>query len=657
MSEKSIRLEQCLFGYEDGHRLLASSIPLESEAAALTELSDLAPGTVFGQSEGYWTGLPVPGIGRYALMRTWPAPEMPRPGCVWTHAILLAPALLQKLSDLRVLRSLFVRPNNQSDRERYRESLESNLPLAVAINDRIEIDAALVIALLEALYAASDTPVIVTKPGELDEPLFAIWSQQWPRLRRNIRFQTAATREPRSPGGARFDVTATLMNSSERRVAVGGSEASWLKVAAADAREQQESELRRFLWSYGADVRRQRGSFRPLVDIKLLHDAASPDAGPLVLNIVTSSFPDPDDAILLKQRLVDGELVPSAQLEVLWYIFAQGDEAVFPPPTEEGIGRLAHLWPERPGDLLHLAERTADANDALGESLFATITGAVPIEHFWRLTEPYLRVRERMVQARPDLLADNGALELDDDTMLRMLRLVPAKSPAITAILPHLLTRDHGPLANETFERFPRETAAEVVAAVDGGTVRIGRAWTRELVRRPSVLLESDVMRGIRRTSHLYELADALGWLKPEVVAAGCDPWIAALVDITSDLPDDKRDTLRSFLVALAIVANGEGGLRLLEKFFDLVHDQELRSKLPWRAREILLPVLADVGWGKGWDYGLRLRLAVAGAFVRNGYPQKSYGALSRNRKVRVMLADAASKVSGGKPYAQAASA
>lgn len=57
-----MKFDQCLFGYEDGHRLLASSIPLGAETSLLTELSDLAPGTVFNRSNGYWTGLPVPSL-------------------------------------------------------------------------------------------------------------------------------------------------------------------------------------------------------------------------------------------------------------------------------------------------------------------------------------------------------------------------------------------------------------------------------------------------------------------------------------------------------------------------------------------------------------------------------------------------------------------
>ncbi|MBB2166729.1 hypothetical protein HLH26_19845 [Gluconacetobacter sp. 1b LMG 1731] len=373
-------------------------------------------------------------------------------------------------------------------------------------------------------------------------------------------------------------------------------------------------------------------------------------------DLVETSTPNPTDAIHLKQELVDGKLVPGAQLEIFWYILTQGGEAVFPPPTEAGIRHLAQLWPERSGDLLHLAEYTADSAEPLARSVFAAITGAMSIEGFWSITESYPRVRERMVEARPDLLAEDGAFELDNSTMVRMFCLVPPDGSIIGRLVPRLLLRDDERLASEIFNRFPYETASQVIAAANTGNVRVGRAWLQELVRRPRILLDPTIMGRIDHTSLLYEIANTLGWLTPEVVSAGSDPWIAALKNVVDDLADDKRDILQAFLIALGISSGGDGGRQILEKFFEPVHEQELKSRLPWRARDILLPVLADVSWGKGWDYGLRLRLAVAAAYVRNSYSPESYAALSRKRKVRTMLYDAATDIPGGKPYAEAVS-
>ncbi len=655
MNQEHIRVDQCLFGYEDGHRLLSSSIPLGDETSTLTSLSDLAPGAVFGRSSGYWTGVPAPEIGRYALMRTWPAPEMPRPGCVWTHALLLSPDALENVEDLSMLRLLVVRPRNSLERDAYRRPFIIDPNRHDTDVSRTTYSSERVSSVLESLYNQADSAVHIAEPGEIDNAIFAVWSQQWPRLRRNIRFQTAAVRGSRPSSAPRFDVTAVLSSSAEalasERPKIINQE--WIDAAIGDARHG--GSLRKFLRRYGSDVRRQRGSFRPLVEVRLLENSQEESVGASLLSIITQSFPDLADAQQLKQDLVDGSLIPQAQLEILWFVLAGSGGKVFPSPSPKGVARLALLWPERPNDLLHLAEGAADADDDLGQSIFSCVTSAIPTDVFWEMTEPYPRVRRRMLESRPTLLAERGASSLDNTTFAELLSALPIDYDVATLLLPQLISRDDDRIARIALERHPRAVAVTVVKAADAGSAPVGRAWVRALVQNPAVLLDVEVMKDVGRTSLLYDLADALGWLSPAVVAAGTDPWIAALQSVSSDLPDERRDTFRSFMVALALASGGEGSRRVLEKFFEAVHHEILRARLPWRGRDLLAPFLPDLGWARGWDLGLRLRLAVAATYVRRGYPAESYAKLASGQKVKRMLADAAKEITGGKPYARAA--
>ncbi len=93
----------------------------------------------------------------------------------------------------------------------------------------------------------------------------------------------------------------------------------------------------------------------------------------------------------------------------------------------------------------------------------------------------------------------------------------------------------------------------------------------------------------------------------------------------------------------------------MLEDFFDLVHAQIMKASLPWKAHDILRPILPDVGWAREWDLGLRLRLAVARRYVASGYDPESYAALSQSRRTRELLAEAADRVDGGRMLARAA--
>src|SRR6267378_2838557 len=124
-------LHHMLHGYEDGHRLLASSLPrdlaISPEAQrALLILSDVSGPSAGEEFEGYFTGYRVDDRW-YAFARTWRAPEMSRPGCVWTHTLLLPRDVLQNVCDPNELIWLFRRPKqNSADRAWYKRPLDTS---------------------------------------------------------------------------------------------------------------------------------------------------------------------------------------------------------------------------------------------------------------------------------------------------------------------------------------------------------------------------------------------------------------------------------------------------------------------------------------------------------------------------------------------------
>lgn len=93
MSHKSgrrVRLHQTLHGYDNGHRLLGGSLEIEGRSAkTLLVMSDVSGSNLRASDESYLTGYPLPDSRFYAIARTWSAPEKSRPGCVWTHTLLL----------------------------------------------------------------------------------------------------------------------------------------------------------------------------------------------------------------------------------------------------------------------------------------------------------------------------------------------------------------------------------------------------------------------------------------------------------------------------------------------------------------------------------------------------------------------------------------
>lgn len=650
-----MKFDQCLFGYDDGHRLLASSLPLGTETSLLTELSDLAPGTIFNQSEGYWTGLPVPGIGRYVLMRTWPAPEMPRPGCVWTHALLIEPTVFESIEDLSALQAFAVRPNKIVDKERYREPFYMDVN-ALTQSPKL-VDSSIVKRLLLSLYAGDSASVEINSPGQLDAPLFAVWSQQWPRLRRNLRFQTAASRAPRSTGSARFDVTAELVKAStatSRNV----EEAPWLAAAALDVQEGASGTLRSFLWRYGRDVRRQRGSFLPLIEIKAIDTEGVRDSEDHLVEIVTTSFPNLDDAQQLKHDLIDGNLAPEVHPQLIRRLLLSGTKSfAFPMPSDTGISKLIDLWPKRREDILSLLEIAIDAVEPVGKSVFDSLTGGPQESLIWLLTHASLPVRKRIVQKKPELLLADWVLDLESPAVAELLPMIPEELAGADALLAKLLVRNDRILTNVAFEYFPVLATGQIILAAGGASTQVADVWWQKLKQKPTLLLQPEVFRHVSRTSQIYTMAELLGWVTPDVIATGSAVWLALLENVSNDLSAEKMNMVNCFLIAIAASSGDSSGTRVVEKLFDVIHDQLLASRLSEPAREILKGLLPDIGWIRAWDVALRFRIAIANAYVRYRWPPQSYANLAATRKVRRMLANAAADVSGGGPYAEAADA
>jgi GTPase-associated protein 1, N-terminal domain type 1 len=120
-------VHQLLHGYSEGHRLLEGSLRLPDDLTRLTlRMSDLSGSSLVHGFEEYLTGYPLPSLAAYAFAKTWYAPEMPRPGCVWTHTLVLPHATLaavQSLGDLLTLAKVVARFTEASGAVRLKSAL------------------------------------------------------------------------------------------------------------------------------------------------------------------------------------------------------------------------------------------------------------------------------------------------------------------------------------------------------------------------------------------------------------------------------------------------------------------------------------------------------------------------------------------------------
>lgn len=118
-------IEQTLYGYNKGHGLLASSFPVRpnNDSSLMSVLSDWTGFRNELGEDSYMTFYPLSNGEKYAFAKTWYAEEMERPGCVWTHTLIVDLKEMDRNFDFRVLDDYFRRPQ-KDDYEFYQHKIE-----------------------------------------------------------------------------------------------------------------------------------------------------------------------------------------------------------------------------------------------------------------------------------------------------------------------------------------------------------------------------------------------------------------------------------------------------------------------------------------------------------------------------------------------------
>lgn len=174
-----MKIEQVLHGYKDGHELLASSIPLSANDARYMRIQSDISGSL--PVDGcYLKGYPLLDSALYVIATTWYAPEMKRPGCVWTHSILIKFDDLIKISNFQYfLKKIFVRPSRDKTFSLYSKSIKIEDDLL--INQNFEVYSSIHIQTLYNVFSAyfeDKEPLTLqyTKEASMEDYVFLLWN-------------------------------------------------------------------------------------------------------------------------------------------------------------------------------------------------------------------------------------------------------------------------------------------------------------------------------------------------------------------------------------------------------------------------------------------------------------------------------------------------
>ena len=648
-----ILVHQSLHGYNDGHRLISNSLRLDAaDARVMLVMSDLSGPGVKPSPSGYLTGYPLEKSGKYVLARTWAAPEMPRPGCVWTHSLIIEKADLARILSAQTLLDAFSRP---ADIGALSSPYGAPVPVSaqpkpnrIERTERAEF-------LLHALYSFPTRQVVIEAgdPLEDERVATAIWMQQWPRLRRSFGFCTLSGMD-RSGKGVALDLQFVPEKDRQLRakfpdalIADQGSASDALRPLLADLAEPALSTLREFLRRIGGDVDGGRRAMLPLCELHVsLLESHPPDLASAVTALAALDGEGRRQARPVRSLVARQAMkVPAGQIDDVVFEFlletlAQSSDREEQAEISDKLG--IELWRRSPHRFHSELASAGPLSDAAAHAL-----AKMESEQIVLGLQNNGDIAVDIAKRRPDILmhaafwripdVDNGLAECISDhdagpaarALLAAGRIGPAAS-IISRADPAALVR-----ALESDEADPRAMLGWL------------KALCRDRNKTAAVLATGQVTRiativAVARQIHPDDVPNAYGE----------DPWVVALRSASGSLDRSDEDFLAAFLLARALGWESRSQAELLRYSYIRVYKAFQERRFSHEAESLASWRLNWSIWFT-WDSCSRLRETVTRRFVEHALDPESFGRLVDDTQLAISLIDEAARTGRGREYLQ----
>lgn len=647
-----VKVQQCLFGYDDGHRLLSSSLKLTNDVESLLlRLSDLAPGNIELTESGYWTGVPLPSIKHYALLHTWPAPEMSRPGCVWTHVLLIGFADIARFVDLSILTKFSVRPTKKSYREKYSQTLFlSENTIKITENFFVpKISSDNLLKVIRAVYKSDREHYLFADSNELDATVFRVWSQQWPRLRRSFSFRTTGSISEKLNTGVCFDLRVLPQSdqyyTADKQPRTLESE-PWETEALKDALSLTPTDFRKFIWRYGSDVHKGCAHFSFLAEIYIFTHNSSFEIKNFdeMLYQIANRFPDSEDGKAIKSDLIEGDnntysLIPGVDLlDSLTFFINHPNVKGLPLPSESAFTRLRQLWSTRSKEIIKLAEQAIKKQSTLQQNILKQLTELIDSKVFFSVTSKSPYLRNNLILEKPSLLDSDELLNIAKPELLELLSFISNNQELPARVIRRLIYLNDQSVAENIFTQFPNVVTRIVVESIDdlslSSNENTPKVWLQAITKSVPDFIQGGYIEKLKSIDTLAVFADALGYQNFDVLNAGPLPWAAALLNITDDIRVNGHNKLYAFLLMMAIEKPLHGCEVIFERTFERIHTALASDKLDSDSKSMIVGSLPDINWWQKWDICYRLRLAVVKSYVNNNLDPESFKRLTSDQKL-----------------------
>lgn len=634
MSEKPIKFDQVVHGYRDGHRQLAASLGLNVEAAdAMALASDLLTSRSLRDDEDYITAYPLKSEHKFVFARTWPAPEMPRPGCVWTHSLVLDYVTVSKIDDAEFIRSLFRRPSIAT-LPMYGAPLTYDID-SLADQQAVVLDRHAESA-IRRVYGARKTRTInlCGQGSEWDEKAaLAIWSQMPPRLRRTVAFCTQS-----SSAALPLDADVTINFSSfagsdmlcpDDEVWRAEDNEHGFRLLAIDLTRRYTTPLRRFLRRYSVDVSDPFGAMPVLAEVFLLLGGADKTEDfAAVARFLGRAFSSRREAKLLKQDLLLGRFFsgsfPAARqaFSFLGTLRAiDGQHVLMTLPDEAQLADVFPAIAREPSVLTEMMalRRNAELADLVDSSI-RHVVELVPLDVLATLKKTDQQAVE-LARIRPELLRDEKFWLCNASAKKLLLSSCELDAGSVSCFIRVFCeTLDQADL-EILLHQAPDSVVSSISMLWDRSAIplTVSRMIVQQFARSGDLLRKVIACTNVLPRAIWADIGNALASLPGGAIDGG--DWVRILKRTNVTRLEKHESTLAALLFAEGISSQTIVAKTLLAVSFDLLYVVAWNGALTLQEQSILDPSLPDVGRYWSWDYCRRLACAVLDAIAcENGW-------------------------------------
>lgn len=664
---EELRLHQALHGYAEGHRLLESSISIPDDLKrVMLRMSDLSGASVISGFQDYLTGYPLPSLDAYALARTWYAPEMSRPGCVWTHSVIIPASTLARITSLSVIRPLFRRPDGRSFDEAYSRPIFLNSQSSIREPGRVAFQPRKIQALIAAHYRKDARPVIVpaTNSDEYADIIFAVWSQKWPALRMSFTFCTgslAARTYDHRPIEVQC-VPLVAIRQVSREIEEGGfgnpvvldvecpDLAQWTVLAGNDASRAEGGQIRTFLWSV-ADQDNTRADFESFVEVYNGLEESLPVAS--ILKMTAHLFPSPTDGLRLKRAVLGNQLelsIPHLDSEAILLALATTEhiqsfdfDQLF---LREQATRL--LRDSAPSGRRLLGELFRASLNPIGDQILTSLILAMCPEDALKFATDEQQFLPALFRVKASLAVSAQLWRVARDRKRELFESLSAQSgmeaTVVQGIIDALLDSNSETLIGRAFEQWGTVAVLQALNWFEAHGAPVSESCLEALRFHVQDVVTWVNIEGKRSTSMLTTLAHVVAPYSSQIANDDSTVWLHTLRELRGS-QEEEASYISAFVLALALCNAPPAPLDLISESFERVHQLAEREELRDDAWYILQPLVPELSWRKNWDKCERMRRALISAFVRYGWPPWQLKELIKNQDIFEQLMKSARKM------------